>query len=143
VLEKNPKTVKLVYKNFPLPMHKFAFPAALAGMAANEQGKFWEFHDRLFAGGQGFDIKKIEAIAKEVGLDMNRFKKDMASPAIRQQVIADIEAGRAAGVRGTPSIFVNGHLLKHRSPEAMQALIDQVLAKAKQNGRTRHHAEAN
>lgn len=142
MLEKNPKTVKIVYKNYPLPFHRFSFPAALAGVAAQKQGKFWKFHDQLFASGQNFDLQTINAIAQQVGLNMNQFKKDMASPAARQQVIADIEEGRAAGVRGTPTIFVNGHLLKHRSPEAIQALIDKVLAKVRANGKDRQHAEA-
>ena len=112
-------------------MHKFAFPAALGAMAAHEQGKFWEFHDRLFASGHDLNIQKIEEIAREIGLDMNRFQQDMANPAMRQRVIADVEAAREAGVRGTPTIFINGRRLKQRSPEAMQAIINQELARAK------------
>lgn len=113
-------------------MHKFAFPAALAAMAAHEQGKFWEFHDRLFAAGPDLDLQKIEGIAREIGLDMNRFQKDLASPAMRQRVITDFEAGRGAGVSGTPTIFINGRRLKQeRSAEAIQQIINQELAKAK------------
>lgn len=131
MLEKNPKTVKVVFKNFPLGMHKFAFPAALAAMAAHEQGKFWEFHDRLFENHRNLDIQTIEKIAQEVGLDMDRFKKDMTSPAIRQKVIEDMKDGQEAGVRGTPTIFVEGRRLQERSPQAMQAVIDEELAAAK------------
>jgi protein-disulfide isomerase len=131
VLEKNPKNVKVVFKNFPLSMHKFAFPAALAAMAAHEQGKFWEFHDRLFAVGPDLNMQKIEGVAREIGLDPSRFQRDMASPAIRQRVVADFEAGREAGVSGTPTIFISGRRLKQRSAEAIQEIINQELAKAK------------
>jgi protein-disulfide isomerase len=131
VLEKNPTQVKIVFKNFPLQNHKMAFPAAMAAMAAHAQGKFWEFHDRLFAHGSDFDFQKMEEIAQKTGLDMQRFRRDMADPAIRQRVIDDFEAGRDAGVRGTPAIFINGRLLKQRSPEAAQAMITEELARKK------------
>ncbi len=131
MLEKNPKTVKLVYKNYPLPMHKYAFPAALAAMAANEQGKFWDFHDRLFAAGQDLSPDKIEGIARATGLDMRKFEQDLASPIVRQKVIGDYELGREIGVNGTPTIFINGHRLKQRTPEAIQQLIQKELTKGK------------
>jgi protein-disulfide isomerase len=131
VLEKNPKKVKVVFKNYPLPMHKLAFPAALAAMAAHEQGKFWNFHDRLFAAGPDLSMQKIEEIARATGLDMNRFQQDTANPATRQRVVADYEIGREAGVSGTPTLFVNGRRLKQRTPEAMQEAINQELARTK------------
>jgi protein-disulfide isomerase len=131
VLEKNPTQVKIVFKNFPLQNHQMAFPAAMAAMAAHNQGKFWEFHDRLFAHGSDFDFQKLEEIARESGLDMEQFRRDIANPATRQRVISDFEAGREAGVRGTPAIFINGRLLKQRSPEAAQTMINEELARIK------------
>jgi protein-disulfide isomerase len=132
VLEKNPDKVKIVFKNFPLQNHEMAFPAALAAMAAHEQGKFWEFHDRLFAHGPNFNSQKLEEIARNSGLDMNRFQRDQKSQAMQQRVVADFEDGRKAGVRGTPSIFINGRLLKQRTPEVLQTIIDEELARVRQ-----------
>jgi protein-disulfide isomerase len=132
VLEKNSGKVKVVFKNFPLQNHEMAFPAALAAMAAHEQGKFWEFHDRLFAHGPNFNFQKIEEIARNSGLDMERFQRDVNSQPIRQRVIADFEDGREAGVRGTPTIFINGRLLKQRTPEIIQTMINEEHARAKQ-----------
>ncbi|MBL7178295.1 MAG: thioredoxin domain-containing protein [Desulfobacteraceae bacterium] len=68
---------KLVFKNFPLSKHKFAMKAAAAALAANKQGKFWEFHDRLFKNYKNLNDTKIQEIAKELALDMERFNKDL------------------------------------------------------------------
>ena len=92
-LEKNPDTVKVILKNMPLAMHQFADPAARAALAAGEQGKYWEFHDALFALPAlniALNDKAIEDIAVKLGLKMDRFKSDMASPKIRQKVDQDI-----------------------------------------------------
>jgi len=131
VLEHNPGTVRIVYKNFPLPFHKFSRAAAIAALAAQNQGKFWEFHDILFQHSQDLDIDKINTLAKEAGLDLTRFKADMANPALAGRVTRDMEDGQRAGVRGTPTIFVNGRTLKERNPEGLQALVEQELARSK------------
>ncbi len=130
-LEHNPGKIKIVYKNFPLPFHKFSRAAAIAGLAAQKQGKFWELHDLLFQNGHDLDTDKINALAKQAGLNMARFKADLADPGIAQRVTQDLEEGQRAGVRGTPTIYVNGRELKHRSPEGLQALIDKELAHGK------------
>ncbi len=129
VLEKNPDTVKIVLKNMPLAMHPFADPAARAALAAGEQGKFWEFHDALFAT-PALNNEAIDAIAVKLGLKMEQFKSDMASPKIRQKLDQDIMDAQKAGVNGTPAIFVNGHPMRDRTVEAFQQKIDAALGKS-------------
>lgn len=129
VLEHNPETIQVIYKQFPLPFHKNAQAAAIASLAAQNQGKFWEMHDLLFQHGQELTNDNIETLAKEAGLDMERFNKDMTNADLAEQVNQDIQDGRQAGVRGTPTIIVNGRTLKERSPQGLQSLIDQELAR--------------
>jgi len=131
-LEKNPDTVKVILKNMPLGMHQFADPAARAALAAGAQGKYWEFHDALFALPSlniALNDKAIEDIAVKLGLKMDQFKGDMASPKIRQKVDQDVMDAQKAGVTGTPAIFVNGHPLRERTIEAIQQKIDAALGK--------------
>lgn len=128
MLEKNPQTVKLVFKNMPLKFHQMAMPAARAALAAQEQGKFWEFHDRLFAEKKLSKVS-IARIAQELNLDNARFEKDMASPEIQARINKDLQDAQKAGVTGTPTAFINGRLLKQRSLEGFQAIIDDELRK--------------
>ncbi len=128
VLENNPDNVKIVFKNMPLRFHKFATPAALAALAAGEQGKFWEFHDELFAASPKLGPSKINEIAKNIGLNIETFKKDLASSAIKQKLAKDLKDAQEAGVTGTPTIFINGIKLKSRTLGAIQKLIDEELA---------------
>jgi protein-disulfide isomerase len=76
VLEKNPESLKLVFKHFPLRNHKFARPAAIAALAAEKQGKFWEFHDLLFKDYNRLNEQKVKEIARQLNLDMEKFEKD-------------------------------------------------------------------
>ncbi|NNK57194.1 MAG: thioredoxin domain-containing protein [Desulfofustis sp.] len=126
VLEKNPDTVKIAFKNMPLRFHKFADPSARAALAAHKQGKFWEFHDKLF-GVEKLSNEVIDNIAVELQLDIAKFNKDMNSPEIRQIVNKDLLDAQKAGVTGTPTIFINGKKLKNRSLAGFQALIDKEL----------------
>ncbi|MBT8346142.1 MAG: thioredoxin domain-containing protein [Desulfofustis sp.] len=126
VLEKNPDTVKIAFKNMPLRFHKFADPSARAALAAHKQGKFWEFHDKLF-GVEKLSNEVINNIAVELQLDIAKFNKDMNSPEIRQIVNKDLLDAQKAGVTGTPTIFINGKKLKNRSLAGFQALIDKEL----------------
>jgi protein-disulfide isomerase len=130
-LEKYPKDVKLVFKNFPLPMHQFARKASLAALAANRQGKFWEYHQKLFEAGSSLSDAKMQDIAKELGLDLEKFNKDLKDPAFENIVNRDIKDGTQADVRGTPTIFMNGKLVKIRSLEDFQQIIDAELKKKK------------
>jgi protein-disulfide isomerase len=129
VLERNPQTVKLVFKNMPLKFHKMAQPSARAALAAQEQGKFWEFHDRLFSAQNSLSKETIYKIAQDLNLDIQKFEQDIASPKIQAQINKDLMAAEKAGVSGTPTVFINGRLLKERSPEGFQAIINDELKK--------------
>lgn len=132
MLEQYPNDVKLVFKNFPLTrIHKFAMDAAVASMAANQQGKFWEFHDGLFKNYNNLNAEKFDELAQAVGLDMEQFNQDRQNPALAAMVQRDLKDGVEAGVRGTPSIFVNGRLLQQRSLPGFKQIIDEELAKKK------------
>lgn len=128
MLENNPETVKIVFKNMPLKFHKAAEPAARAALAANEQGKFWEFHDKLFAA-KKLNMNVIQAIAIELELDIPRFKKDMNSSKIKGKLKKDLADAKKAGVTGTPTVFINGRTPKKRSLQSFQLLIDDELKK--------------
>jgi len=131
VLEKNPETVKIVFKNFPLfNRHKMAEPAALAALAAQNQGKFWQMHDALFALPQ-LTQKNIEKAARDIGLDMTQFKKDIAAPETRKKLARDVLTAERAGVSGTPALFINGRLVKNRGANTIQQMIDQEVAKSR------------
>jgi protein-disulfide isomerase len=131
VFERYPKEMKLVFKNFPLRNHKFAWPAAIAALAANKQGKFWELHDQLYENYNRLSDQKIREIAQQVGLDMEKFDKDMKAPELKAIVERDFQEGARIGVRGIPTIFVNGRQLKNRSFQGFQAAIEKELAREK------------
>ena len=123
MLKKYPNKVKLVVKNFPLRNHKFSRKAAAAALAANGQEKFWEFHHKLFENYKTLNDSKIQDIAKELGLDMEKFNKDMSSPAIGNLINRDLKNGREAEIRGTPTIFINGKILKKRDLNGFSEMI--------------------
>ena len=129
VLEKYPQDVKVVFKNFPLQNHKFAMKAAVAALAAESQGKFWEFHDLLFENYNKIDDQKIQDIAVAVGLNLEEYEKMKKDPSVQGKVRRDLSDGRRAGVRGTPTVFVNGRRLRDRSLKGFQVAIDKQLEK--------------
>ena len=129
MFETYPKTVKLAIKNFPLRNHKFAWQAAVAALAANRQGKFWEFHDELYKNYNRLNEEKIRDIAQQVGLDAAKLDQDMKDPELDALVRSDFMEGANAGVRGIPTIFINGRLLRDRSFEGFQDAIEKELAK--------------
>lgn len=129
VMEKYKGKIKLVFKNMPLQFHEMAEPSARAALAANEQGKFWEFHDKLFTLAQ-LNPEAITEIATALGLDMARFNTDMQSPAIRQKLNKDMLDAQKAGVTGTPTLYINGRKLKQRSLVGFETLINDELKKA-------------
>jgi protein-disulfide isomerase len=129
VLEKYPEDVKVVFKHFPLRNHKFAMKAAIASIAAESQGKFWEFHDLLFENYNKLNDQKIQEIAQTVGLNIEEYEKKKNDPAVKQKVNQDFSEGRQAGVRGTPTVFINGIRLRDRSLKGFQAAIDKQLEK--------------
>lgn len=133
VMKKNPDTVKIIFKHMPLGMHQQAEPAARAAIAAQAQGKFWEMHDALFAAatGGGLSAEAIDKAATTAGLDMTKFKADVNSPATQERLGKDLTAARLAEVNGTPTLFVNGRRVNSPSPEFIQKMIDQEMAKKK------------
>jgi protein-disulfide isomerase len=135
VFETYPKVVKLAIKNFPLPNHKFARQAAVAALAADRQGKFWEFHHKLYKNYNRLDQEKIREIAQQVGLDTVRWEQDMKAPEIEAVVENDVREGKNVGVRGIPTIFINGRLLRDRSFAGFQAAIEKELAKEDKEGK--------
>jgi protein-disulfide isomerase len=132
VLEKYPDDVKLIVKHFPLKSHKMAFKAALAALSANNQGKFWEFHSKLFENFRSLNDQKIEEIAKELNLDMTRFVQDQSTPELKNLIFRDLQNGRTAGVGGTPTLFVNGKRVKSRSLQNLSRMIEMELGKSQQ-----------
>jgi protein-disulfide isomerase len=131
VLEKYPNDVKLVIKHFPLNIHEYAKKAAVAALAAGKQGKFWEMHEKLFADQQALGDAKVEAIAKDLGLNMDQFNADLKDPAVSALIERDLSDGTKAAIPGTPAIFVNGRLLQQRSPQGFQQAIETELKKKK------------
>ncbi len=129
VMQKNPDTVKVVFKHLPLQMHKQAEPAARAAIAAHEQSKFWPMHDALFAASKQLSPEVIKKAAAGLGLDMEKFKADWNSEATKQKLVQDIGAARKAEVNGTPTLFVNGRRVKGPGGGTIQKMIDQELSK--------------
>jgi len=114
----------------PLPFHDKAHLAAEATMAAHAQGKFWEMHDKLFANNTALGRPELEQYAKEIGLDVTKFKAALDSGAFKARVDADSAAGTKAGASGTPTFFINGRKLVGAQPvEQFKAVIDDELKK--------------
>jgi protein-disulfide isomerase len=118
--------VRIAFKHNALPMHNRAKAAAIAAEAAGRQGKFFEMHDKLFENAKALTDENFVAWAGELGLDVEKFKKDLADPAIAKKVDDDQKQGTQLGARGTPAFFVNGRFLSGAQPlEAFKALIDE------------------
>jgi len=124
--------VRIAFKQFPLPFHDKAHLAAEAALAANEQGKFWQMHDKLFANQQALDRPSLEKYAQELGLDMAKFKAALDSGKFKDKVDAEDKEGAAFGVTGTPTFFINGTRLVGAQPfESFKAAIDKELKGSK------------
>ena len=131
VLDQYPGKVRLVWKNQPLSFHSNAMPAAEAAMAAYEQGndKFWAMHDRLFAKQQELSPAYYEQVAKEIGLDVAKWKASVESHSGQALIQADMSAGSAVGANGTPTFFINGKRLVGAMPfESFKQVIDEELS---------------
>ena len=132
MLERYPQDVKIVVKQFPLTSHRFAFPAAMGALAAGKQGKFWEFHQALLKNHNALNDEKILSIARGLKLDMTRYADDSKSPGNRALILEDIEEGRKLGVRGTPTVYLNGKNVKGRELGNLVNLVAEELAALKQ-----------
>jgi protein-disulfide isomerase len=123
--------LRVVFRNLPLPMHERAREAALAALAADRQGQFWAMHDKLFAAHAELAGADFAAFAEALGLDVDRFRADMADPALARQLAEDEAAAARIGVRSTPSSFVNGRWLGGAQPAAAFApLVEEERARA-------------
>jgi len=118
--------VRLVFKHYPLSAHEHALPAARAAVAAMRQGKFWEMHDTLFENQHALTPSDLERYAREIGLDVERFREDLASEESLALVQADRALGQEVGVQGTPTIFVNGRKFRE-PPDSLPAYIRETL----------------
>jgi len=131
VLRAFPKEVNLIYKQFPLNIHQYARQAAVASVAAHQQGKFWQLHDRMFQNFNAISEENIKKWAKEVGLNMGDFEKAMQSGALETAVQKDIADGASARVLGTPTLFINGKRVQDRSFDGFKKTILEELAAAR------------
>ena len=135
VLARYPGSVRLIQRHFPLDsIHPFARPAAEAAMCAEEQQKFWEFHDAIFARNGRLEAGSFLEIGRELGLDVEALGGCIDERRHRQFVQDDFVAGQAAGVEGTPAFFVNGIAMKgSRDVDDLSRVIDSELERIKQN----------
>ncbi|RMG94814.1 MAG: thioredoxin [Deltaproteobacteria bacterium] len=132
VLAAYPNDVRLVFKQFPLPMHKDAALGAEAALAAGEQGKYWEMHDKLFANQRAMSRADIEKYAQEIGLDMAKFKKALDDGTYKKKVQEDMNQGKSLGVRSTPTFFVNGKMQRGAlGADAIKKLVEDEIKQAK------------
>jgi len=122
--------VRVVYRNMTLGSHQRAKPAAEAALCADEQGKFWAYHDVLFENTRELDDEDLKKYAEEVGLDMAKFDECYGEGRFAEQVAKDTSEARAAGVSGTPAFFVNGVMLSGaKPPQDFFRLIDAELSR--------------
>jgi len=121
--------VQVVFKHLPLRIHPKAPAAHAAAEAAHRQGKFWEMHDLIFANQREMSPESYEKYAQQLGLDVERFRKDVGSTEVRARVQRDSDAAAGLGVTGTPAFFINGRFLSGAQPfESFKRLIDEELS---------------
>ena len=122
--------VRLVFKHHPLPFHKDAPLAHQAAAEANAQGRFWEFHDKLFGNQKAITRADLEADAQALGLDMARFRTALDSSVHKAHIDADASQAMELGASGTPAFFINGRLLSGAQPlDVFKKAIDEELAR--------------
>jgi protein-disulfide isomerase len=133
ILERYPGKVKLVYRDFPIDgLHPEARRAAEAARCARDQGKFWEYHDLLFAGPASAAPEELKRYAGQVGLDLTVFGPCLSAGVHRAAVQRDLDEGTRLGVTGTPGFFVNGRPLSGAQPlEAFARVIEEELTARK------------
>jgi protein-disulfide isomerase len=128
VKQKYGDRIHFVFRQFPLPMHQNARGAAEAALAANAQGKFWEFHDKLFKNQGQLTRDGLEGFAKDAGLNVTQFKKALDSKTYAADVDSDVKMGESVAVQGTPTMFINGARVQNpTSFETVSAEIENAL----------------
>jgi protein-disulfide isomerase len=131
--------LRFVFRNFPLSMHEHAREAALAAEAAGLQGRFWEMHDVLYREQEAWtkapNVRELfESYAGTIGLDLDKFRKDMDGEEVKARVDADRQRGESLGIQITPTLFINNQPLdrEHKNPEGIRAQINAALEKKPQ-----------
>lgn len=128
--------LRIIFREFPLvPAHQHALAAARSAEAAGMQGKFWEMHDLIYENqkswSNAFDVRPIfEGYATKIGLDLEKFKRDLSSETVALRIFLDGKRARSLGVQGTPTVFMNGREVPFESlaPEKLRVLINNELA---------------
>ena len=129
VMKKYGDKVRLVFRQFPLNIHPNAQKAAEASLCAAEQGKFWQMHDAMFKEQRSLGVEQLKEKAARLDLDATSFNECLDSSRHSEAVLADLQAGSAVGVTGTPAFFINGRFLSGAQPYAELAkVIDEELA---------------
>lgn len=132
--EQFPDDVRVEIRQLPLEIHPAAAAAARAALTADEQGKFGEFHDALFAEDRGsLGFATFVKVAEQIGLDVERFERDFQTRGVGDRLAADVLLARRLGVQGTPGFFVNGRYVDGaRNAATFARMVDEELARAKQ-----------
>lgn len=125
-----PGKIKVVFKHLPLPMHQNAKLAAQASIAAQNQGKFWEMHDKIFANQKGITDASVKQWAKELKLDLAKFNKDLKAPATIARIDEDMRIANSIGARSTPTFYLNGAQVRGALPvDVWKKFIAKVMVK--------------
>lgn len=127
VREAYPDKVRSAFKNFPISSHKLALTAAKAAIAADAQGKFWEFHDLLFRNYNRLSDQKIDDIRLSLNLDKAKFEKVMKAPETLARINRERQEGQNIGVRGTPTVFVNGQKVRRANYDGIKNAVEEAL----------------
>lgn len=123
------KGAQLRFMHYPLPSHPRSLPASLAAVCAEKQGKFWEMHDKLYANREALEDSDLEAYATGIGLDMAAYAKCISSPDAQAVIEADMQEGKAAGVRATPTFVIGQSMVEGASQEKISQAIELELAR--------------
>ncbi len=130
IKEKYGDKVRFIFRQFPLSFHKEAHLASQAALAAHEQGKFWEYHDKLFENQRNLKREDLEKYAQQLGLDMAKFKKALDEGTYKDEVDADLKLGQEVSVSGTPTLFLNGERVSNATDfDGISKSIDEALKK--------------
>ena len=128
-------TLRLEWRDFPY-LGQESVNAALAARAAQEQGKFWEYHDLLYENQSGgFSDERLIELAREAGLEVEKFEEDLASGRFEQAVAEDFREGQQMGITGTPTFIINGHVLAGMQPlEVFESAIERAEEEGRRGG---------
>lgn len=130
MLKNFPKDTKIIFKNYPIPYHRQAELAAMAALAAGEQGKFWEMHDLLFKNQKKLGEEYIQGYAKALGLDLAKFNQSLESNELKTMIVQDKAQGKTLGVQNIPTTFINGRRLMGSPPVSyIKGVIEDILKK--------------